>query len=71
MVTLDADLDDCQRKNLILEPDEWGKYQIQRGDTFSQLANIYNISIEDLMKVNCYEKDLLYAKDYLLVPITE
>lgn len=67
-LTIDSNLDDCQKKTVLDEPGEWITYQIKSGDTFYRLSQVYNITIEELMRVNCYQTSILIAGNYILVP---
>lgn len=66
--TPDADLSECQIGFLISEPDKWKKYQIQRGNTLYQLAQVYNTSVGELMRVNCFQTSYITAGKYMLIP---
>lgn len=62
-------LDACQRANLDFEPSKWTIYMVDTGDTFINLAQIYNTDIGTLVRINCYEDaNNLIAGKYILVP---
>lgn len=68
--TSDVNLSECQRSFLISEPDSWKKYQIQPGDTLYQLSQIYNISVGELMRVNCFQTSNIASGSYMLIPVS-
>lgn len=69
--TVDANLNDCQKKTMLDEPGKWMKYQIRPGDNFYRLSQINNISIDELMRVNCYQTTNMNTGNYILIPINE
>lgn len=66
--TPDPDLSECQIGFLISEPDKWKKYQIQSGNTLYQLSQIYNTSVGELMRVNCFQTSFISSGSYMLIP---
>lgn len=66
--TPDPDLSECQFGFLISEPDKWKKYQIQSGNTLYQLADRYNTSVGELMRVNCFQTSYIAAGNHMLIP---
>lgn len=49
-------------------PQGWLSYVVQPGDTLYSLALRYDISIQEIMEVNCLASDYLYAGQRLYLP---
>lgn len=68
LATPDIHLSECQNGFLISEPYKWKKYQIQPGNTLYRLAELYNTSVGELMRVNCFQTSNISSGDYMLIP---
>lgn len=68
LATPDIHLSECQNGFLISEPYKWKKYQIKPGNTLNQLADLYNTSVGELMRVNCFQTSTIFSGDYMLIP---
>jgi N-acetylmuramoyl-L-alanine amidase len=45
-----------------------GQYVVRKGDTLSEIAKAYNVSVSALMRVNHLKSDLIYPGRRLLIP---
>ena len=68
LATPDINLSECQNGFLTSEPYKWKKYKIQPGNTLYQLADRYNTSVGELMRVNCFQTSNISSGDYMLIP---
>lgn len=69
MLLINENLSDCQNKIMNDEPNLWTIYQIQRGDSFYRLSRVYNTTVEELIRVNCYPSSTLLVGNFILVPV--
>ncbi len=49
-------------------PANWIVYTIQSGDTLYRLSKLYNVSVDDLARVNCISDNKIYVGQSLYVP---
>jgi LysM repeat protein len=49
-------------------PGNWISYQVQVGDNLTALADYANISLEELMRVNCLDTETILIGQKLYLP---
>ena len=45
------------------------KYVVQKGDTLSEIADKFNVSIQELSKYNNFKTQMIYIGQKLLIPL--
>lgn len=53
---------------VVSAPENWISYQVQVGDNLTALANYANLSLEELMRVNCLDSETILIGQKLFLP---